>query len=223
MTAHINRVTINDTANGPGIRVVVWFQGCEHHCKHCHNPETWNPEKGITFTVERMKEILDACDKPYIAGITLSGGDPLHPNNYWAALLLVLHFRKRFKNTKTIWVWTGYTWEELKEREERQAFSDFYSNPLGMIDVLVDGKYIEEQKDISFPYCGSKNQRVIDVVKSIGKHKVVLWQQDSLKPAKGIKRKIFNYLKGVLRTLQVMIFSPLKIPSSPASGQTSSN
>lgn len=223
MTAHINRVTINDTANGPGIRVVVWFQGCEHHCKHCHNPETWNPNRGTPFTIERMKEILDACDKPYIAGITLSGGDPLHPDNAWAALLLVLHFRKRFKDTKDIWVWTGYTWEELEEREERLGYSDFYSSPLGMIDVLVDGKYIEEQKDISLPYCGSKNQRVIDVVKSVSKNKVILWQQDSLKSAKGIRQKIFNYLRGVLRTLQVMIFSLRKTPSSPVSGQISSN
>lgn len=223
MTAHINRVTINDTANGPGIRVVVWFQGCEHHCKHCHNPETWNPTKGIPLTLIQINQILDACDKPYIAGITLSGGDPFHPMNGWAALNLILNFRRRFKQTKTIWAWTGYTWEELEDKEERIGYSDMKSSPIGMIDVLVDGKFIEEQKDISLPYCGSKNQRVIDVVKSIGKNKVVLWQQDSLKPVKGIKQKIFNYLKGVLRTLQVMTFSPLKTPSSQASGQISSN
>ena len=223
MTAHINRVTINDTANGPGIRVTVWFQGCEHHCKNCHNPETWNPDKGTPFNMERMAEIIHACDKPYVAGITLSGGDPFHPNNAWAALTLVLNFRKKFKNTKDIWVWTGYTWEELEDQEEQLGYLDMTSSPISMVDVLVDGKYEENKKDISLPYCGSKNQRVIDVTQTIAKKKVVLWQPDSLKSAKGIKQKVSNFLKGVLRTLQVMIFEHQKIPSFHHSGQIFSN
>lgn len=196
-----NRVTINDTANGPGIRVTVWFQGCIHHCKGCHNPETWNPTKGKPLTQEVITKILDEVDKPYVRGLTLSGGDPLLNVNVHEANSLVDQFRKRFGYSKDLWIWTGYRWEELTWDEMGGLCS--HSCVL-KADVLVDGKFDINQKDISLPYCGSKNQRVIDVRESIQTKKIHLWQEDHLNPSR-MQVLAMRFLNGLQKIQQGMI------------------
>ena len=169
-----NRVTINDTANGPGIRVTVWFQGCNHHCKGCHNPETWNPTKGRPLTQEVIDKILDEVDKPYVRGLTLSGGDPLLCTNVHEANVLADQFRKRFGYSKDLWIWTGYRWEELTWDE--MGFITSHTCIL-KATVVVDGKFDIKKKVIA-PYFGSSNQRVIDCRQSLNNNRVILWQED---------------------------------------------
>lgn len=145
-----------DTCNGPGVRVSLFCSGCTHHCKGCFNQEAQDFGYGKEFTNEVLKDLLDRCDKPYISGLSLLGGEPCHPNNYPTILKVAKAFKDRFPN-KTVWLWSGYTWEQL----------DFCRDLLYYIDVLVDGKFIEEQKNLSIPFRGSSNQRIIDVQESL--------------------------------------------------------
>lgn len=210
-----NRVTINDTANGPGIRVTVWFQGCNHHCKGCHNPETWNPTKGKPLTLEVINKILDAVDKPYIRGLTLSGGDPLLCTNAHEANSLADHFRKRFGKTKDLWIWTGYLWEEVTWEE----VGHLYTHPCILdADVLVDGKFDITKKTIA-PYFGSSNQRVISVEESLNSHRVVLWQEEPLNQSKMLKPGLFQSAQRKIQ--QAMTSMQQKIQSFLPSGRTS--
>lgn len=169
--------------NGDGLRVVLWLSGCSHHCFNCQNPQTWNPNSGIPFDELAKQEIFNELSKDYISGITLSGGDPLHENDLSEVLSLVKVIRNLFPN-KTIWLYTGYTWEKIrnafgKSKEWLQArWKDSAINRweiISMCDVLVDGEYIDEQRDITLPWRGSCNQRVIDVQKSLKQGKVVLY------------------------------------------------
>lgn len=160
------KITPCDIANGPGVRVTLWVAGCNHHCKGCHNPQTWSPSAGQRFSDDTLKEILELLKPDYIRGLTLSGGDPLYPRNRPDILTLIEQVREVYGNTKDIWLWTGYPWEDIQE----QHITD-------LCDVVVDGEFIEEQKDISLPYCGSRNQRVIDCKKSLDAGKIVLWEE----------------------------------------------
>lgn len=197
-----NRISINDTANGPGIRVVVWFQGCPHHCKGCHNPETWNPKQGKPLNQEVINKVLDALDKPYVRGLTLSGGDPLAVSNVVEANTLVDQFRKRFGDSKDLWIWTGYLFEEFTWDEA----GGLESHPCVMkADVVVDGKFELNKKDISLVYAGSKNQRVIDMGESLKKNRIVLWQEECSKKCQKVQDQCSR--KGVLRVLLDMISS----------------
>lgn len=152
-----HNITKDDMLNGDGLRVVLWMSGCEHHCKGCHNPITWDPEDGLEFTEETKKELFDELDKDYIAGITFSGGDPLATYNVKFTKKLICDIRDKYPK-KTIWVYTGYTLEELLKKED-PAYTDI----LFLIDVLVDGKFIEDKKDNKLLWKGSSNQRVIDM------------------------------------------------------------
>lgn len=107
-----HNITQDDMNNGDGLRVVLWVAGCEHHCKGCQNPVTWNPDDGLVFDKRAFNEIMKALEKPYVAGITFSGGDPLHPQNRGAVFSIMKAVQKRFPK-KTIWVYTGYTWEQI--------------------------------------------------------------------------------------------------------------
>lgn len=158
-------ITKDDMKNGDGLRVVLWVSGCPHHCKGCHNPITWDPEDGLEFTEETKKELFDELDKDYIAGITLSGGDPLATYNAKFTRDLVLEIREKYPN-KTIWVYTGYTIEEILYKTDPVNYSDI----LAMINVLVDGKFVLEKKDDTLLWKGSSNQRVIDVPKTLDKY-----------------------------------------------------
>lgn len=163
-----SHIYLYDVANGPGIRVVLWTQGCEHHCKNCHNPETWNPKKGKEFTDVERKVLFDFLNNEFCRGLTVTGGDPLYPSNREYLRDLLKEVKKTFPN-KDIWVWTGYLYEQID------------TDLLKYVDVLVDGKYEEAQKDVSLPYSGSRNQRVIDVQQSLKENKVILWK-DTLLP-----------------------------------------
>lgn len=138
-----------DIADGEGVRVTLFVSGCSHHCKGCHNPESWNPNNGKEFTQEVKEKLFKLIDRPYIDGLTLSGGDPLFCNNISDIRLLCFEFKQRFPN-KTIWLYTGYKFEEIKSL-------DF----LKYVDVIVDGPFIQEQRDITLPFRGSMNQNII--------------------------------------------------------------
>lgn len=143
--------------NGDGLRVVLFVSGCEHHCKGCHNPQTHDPLSGIDFTQTEEDEIFEQLSKPYIQGLTLTGGDPLHPCNYETLLKLCKTIKKKFPN-KNIWLYTGYRVEDIPE-EMKEIFQ--------YIDTVVDGRFVEELKDVNLPYVGSSNQRIIRLNKRI--------------------------------------------------------
>ena len=151
---HVLKISKYDIANGPGVRVTVWVSGCSHHCEGCHNPETWKWNQGKPLDKYLIEDIVEACNKPYIAGLTISGGDPLFPKNREGVFALCSRFKEKYGKSKTIWIWTGYTLQEVED----DLILDY-------IDTLVDGKYIEALKDVSRPYTGSSNQRVIHFVR----------------------------------------------------------
>ena len=187
---HINyhNITHDDMNNGNGLRVVLWLSGCSHHCYNCQNPQTWNPNSGIPFDESAKQEIFNELSKDYISGITFSGGDPLHKNNLDEVLKLVKEIRISFPE-KTIWLYTGFEWNEIMNYkikadlcEDNISFEKHIKEDLSMIkrkniisnvNVLVDGKYIDEQKDLSLKFRGSKNQRVILVKESLKKGEIV--------------------------------------------------
>lgn len=163
-----------DVANGPGIRVSIFVSGCSHHCKGCFNPETWDFNSGSEFTQETIDEIIEMLDKPYIAGLTLLGGEPLECVNQEGLLPLVKQVRERFPD-KSIWCYTGYNFR-------KDIMDIMYENwpvtkeLLSYIDVLVDGEFIEEFKNLNLRFKGSSNQNTILLQESLAKNKVVLWQ-----------------------------------------------
>ena len=156
-------------ANGTGIRVVLWVSGCSLHCKGCQNPSTWDFNSGMLFDEAAKNELFKALDKPYIQGLTISGGHALEPENFEFALNLVKEVKERFP-TKDIWLYTGYLYEELYYKR--------ISRILLYTDILVDGPYIEEQRDITLKFRGSKNQRLIDIKETLKQGKIITLQND---------------------------------------------
>lgn len=156
------KINIVDVANGTGVRVSLFVSGCRNHCKGCFNKETWDFNYGSEFTSETTKRILKLLEPAYIKGLSILGGDPFEPENIKPVLDLCREVKKRYPS-KDIWVYTGYLYEE------------FNKHPImNSIDVLVDGQFIEELKDVSLKFRGSSNQRVIDVKASINSGSVVL-------------------------------------------------
>lgn len=162
---YYSKIKFNDVANGPGLRVTLFVSGCTHHCKGCFQPETWNFENGEPFTEDNQSYIIEKSQSKYIAGLTLLGGDPL--DNVDGILPLLKKYRETFGNTKTIWLWTGYLFEEVVKNEQM-------AKVLPYLDVLVDGDFKEELKDITLKYKGSSNQRVIDIKTYLQNGKIVL-------------------------------------------------
>lgn len=148
-------ITKEDMLNGEGLRVVLWVSGCDHHCKGCQNPITWDKNSGLLFDEKAEKELFDALNKSYIDGITFSGGDPLFPENRKEVFRLIKKCRKLYPE-KTIWLYTGYLWEEIKDIEE-----------IALVDVIAEGEFIENLKDNNIHWVGSTNQRVIKVKESL--------------------------------------------------------
>lgn len=154
-----------DIADGPGVRVSIFFQGCVFNCKNCFNPETHDFNGGKEYTDEIKNRVLDLCDKDYIEGLSILGGEPMHPRNIEATTELAKAFKERYPN-KNLWVWSGYLFDrDLKDKEVMKY-----------IDVLVDGQYVDELHSFLLKWCGSANQRVIDVQKSLKQKKVVLYE-----------------------------------------------
>ena len=145
-------ITSSDVNNGLGCRVTLWVSGCTHHCKNCHNRKTWSFNSGKVYDQNVEEVLFNEIDKPYIKGLTLSGGDPLDSPD--GVLELLQHFRDRFGDSKDVWIYTGYTYEECLEH-----FKDI----LGYADILVEGLYIHSKRDTSLAFRGSSNQRVIDL------------------------------------------------------------
>ena len=159
-----NKIRKMDISNGPGVRVSVFMQGCTFNCKNCFNPETHDFRGGKEFTDETINKILELCDKDYIVGLSILGGEPMHPKNIEGTTKLAKAFKERYPN-KTIWSWTGFLFDrDLKDKEVMRY-----------IDVLVDGQYKDELHDFRLKWCGSSNQRVIDVQKSLKENKTVLF------------------------------------------------
>ena len=168
-----HNITPVDLLNGDGLRVVLWLSGCEIHCPNCQNPQTWDPNDGIEFDEKAKEELFSYLDKDYIAGVTFSGGHPLHPNNVKGVLDLIDEIRNRYPS-KTIWTYTGYDFDkivaeaylEAKKNKKELSLAELRYHVLIHSDVVVDGAYREEEKDVNYHWAGSKNQRVIDVSKT---------------------------------------------------------
>lgn len=158
-----HNITKDDMLNGDGLRVVLWVAGCMHHCPECQNPITWDVEGGIPFDDSAKAEIDEQLEKGYISGITFSGGDPLHPANRKEVGVLIQDIHEHFPQ-KTIWLYTGYLWEEIQDLEF-----------LPLIDIIVDGRYIKELRDNKLEWKGSSNQRVIDVKQTLQKGSIILY------------------------------------------------
>lgn len=164
-----HNIKTDDMLNGDGLRVTCWVSGCNMGCFNCYNPQTWDFNNGIPFTEDTMQEILYDLSKPYIKGLTLSGGHPLDPHNVPKVLEIVKRVKMVFPN-KDIWIYSGYVWEDIIKDETLREI-------LKYTDILVDGAYIDELRDISLPFRGSSNQRIICVQKSLVENKVILWQE----------------------------------------------
>ncbi len=174
MNYHVIRT--DDMLNGDGLRVVLFVSGCSHHCLGCHNPETWNPTSGQPFDNKALDRIMEELGQDYISGLTLSGGDPLHESNLIDVLNVVSTVKEKFPD-KTIWLYTGMSWEDIFE-QNADLDSDFNQRRRRFIvskcDVLVDGKFVRELADVNYPWCGSTNQRVIDVKESLIYNTVII-------------------------------------------------
>ncbi len=161
-----HNITKDDMLNGDGLRVVLWVAGCSHCCKDCQNPVTWDPNGGLEFDEEAKQEIFAELEKDYVSGITFSGGDPLHIANAYDVTQLAKEIREKYPD-KTIWLYTGAMWEDINQMKIVQY-----------LDVLIDGEFVVEQKNVNLHWIGSANQRVIDVPRSLKTGTVVLHEDD---------------------------------------------
>lgn len=145
-----------DIANGPGVRTSLFVSGCRNRCPGCFQPETWNFSYGRPFTVETLRELHDALEDPNIRGLSILGGDPLEPENIETVTAICKYVKEWFGDTRDIWLWSGYD------------FLDYIDNDLmKYLDVMIDGRYEADKRDLTLSYRGSWNQRVIDVKESV--------------------------------------------------------
>lgn len=156
-----NKIRKMDISNGPGIRVSIFMQGCAFNCPNCFNKETHDFNGGTEFTNETIEKVLSLANKEGVRGLSILGGEPMHPKNVEATTMLAKAFKERFPE-KNIWAWTGYTYETLENKEA-----------LEYLDVLVDGRYEDSLHDPRLKWKGSSNQRVIDVNKTLKEGYVV--------------------------------------------------
>ncbi len=156
-----NTIRKMDIANGPGMRVSIFMQGCAFHCKNCFNPETHDFEGGTEFSDETIEKVLKLCEAPFVQGLSILGGEPMHPKNIEGTTKLAKAFKEKFPE-KSVWVWSGYVYENLDGKEV-----------LDYIDVLIDGQYVDELHSPLLKWRGSSNQRVIDVQKSKKQKKII--------------------------------------------------
>ena len=198
-------ITYPDQNNGDGLRVVLWLSGCSHHCYNCQNTQTWDANSGIPFDESAKKELFRELDKDYISGLTLTGGDPLFESNLDGVLDLVTEINKRYnfqkvdyanhckmgvpedKNAneirlslpnKSIWLYSGYQWSEIfNDGVYLTKDCDGWKRReiINQCTVMVDGRYIDSQRDITLKWRGSTNQRVIDIRKSLEQNKIILY------------------------------------------------
>ena len=158
-----HNITVDDMLNGDGLRTVLWVAGCDHHCRGCQNPQTWSAQSGVPFDDAAREELFSYLSRDYMSGITFSGGDPLFAQNRETVGSLIKEIHARFPK-KTIWLYTGSLFEEIRTLPF-----------IPMIDVIVDGPYVEAMRDVQLHWKGSANQRVIDVKKTLAFGRIVLW------------------------------------------------
>ena len=161
-----NKIRKMDISNGPGVRVSIFFQGCPFHCDGCFNPETWDFCGGKEFTDETIEKVLELCSKDYIVGLSMLGGEPMHPTNLPGSTKLAKMFKERFPE-KSLWSWTGFTYEGIKDNEIFEY-----------LDVLIDGQFKKELFNPTLHWKGSENQRVIDIKKTRKKGDIVLYKDE---------------------------------------------
>lgn len=162
-----------DIANGEGVRVSLFVSGCRNRCKNCFQPETWDFNFGRLFNEESAAEIFSALDNPSVRGLTILGGEPMEPENQEELLPFLREFKARFPD-KTLWLYTGNTYEELTG--EHRTHTEHTEQILSLVDILVDGRFIEEEKLLGLRFRGSKNQRIIDMTKTREQGKIVIWE-----------------------------------------------
>lgn len=169
------KIDTEDICNGEGLRVSLWLSGCDHHCNGCQNPQTWNSSNGMLFDEYAKNKIFAELSKNHISGITLTGGDPLNKSNLNDVMKLINEIRYYFTQ-KTIWLYTGYTWEEIYINYLK-IDSNFLKRKLivSKCDVLIDGEYIDSKRDVTLKWRGSSNQRVINIQKSLIENKIILY------------------------------------------------
>lgn len=187
-----HNLTYPDMNNGSGLRVVLWLSGCSHKCKGCQNHQTWDANSGIPFDESAKEELFRQLDKDYISGLTLTGGDPLFESNLDDVLDLVTEVNERYNASpnrirlsrpkKSIWLYTGFTWGDIFSRiyvkdhivtTYPEKYQIYRQHIVKNCDVLVDGQYIDSKRDLTLPYRGSKNQRLIDIQQSLQKGEIV--------------------------------------------------
>ena len=161
-----NLIRKMDIADGPGVRVSIFLQGCEFHCFNCFNPETWDFDGGDELTEEVIERLMELCAEEYVQGLSILGGEPMHPKNIAATTTIAKTFKNLYPD-KDLWVWSGFTFEVLQKRKDAEEV-------LKYIDTLVDGQYKDELHDFRLEWRGSSNQRVIDVQKTLKKGEIVL-------------------------------------------------
>ncbi len=164
-----NKIRKMDISNGPGVRVSIFMQGCVFNCFNCFNPETHDFKGGKEFDDIVIDKVIDLASKDYIVGLSILGGEPMHPNNIEGTMRLAKRFKATYPD-KTVWVWTGFLMDrDLMDKEA-----------LKYIDVLVDGQYKDELRNPMLKYKGSTNQRVIDVQASLKKQEIVIYDKDEV-------------------------------------------
>ena len=173
----MNYATIKkrDIANGPGVRVSLFVSGCTHRCPGCFNEIAWDFHYGDPFTAETERELLEALAPDYIKGLSLLGGEPFEPQNQHTLVEFLRKMRETYPQ-KTVWCYSGYTLEQLCGRVESNARCDVTDEMLSYIDVLVDGRFVLEKKNIRLRFRGSENQRLIDMNKTRARGEIVLWE-----------------------------------------------
>lgn len=175
-----------DISNGEGIGVSLFVQGCDFHCQNCFNSETWEFSKGQEWNDKTKNQFLKLIETPFIQRVSIIGGEPLHPKNVQNVLKIVDEIRVSYP-AKNIWLYTGYTWEEIwikdniktgdKVKDMREkSIKNLRRQVVRMCDVLIDGRYVDELRDVSLHWRGSSNQRVINVQETLKQNQIVLWE-----------------------------------------------
>lgn len=172
---HYGEIKDCDIANGPGVRISLFVSGCTNHCENCFQPQTWDFHYGNPYTSSTQDEIIRMLNSPYIAGLTLLGGEPFEPQNQRELVGLLREVRDKYPE-KNIWAFSGFTYDEIITRGSHPN-CEVTDEILSMLDVLVDGRYVDKLRNISLRFRGSENQRIIDVKKSRADGRVVLWDE----------------------------------------------
>ena len=176
---HYGEIKNCDIANGEGVRVTLFVSCCTNHCEHCFQPQTWAFDYGQPFDKTVRNEVFASCKPDYIAGLSLLGGEPMEPENQRELVTFVQNFKALYPK-KTVWCYSGYTWEQLTGKVPCHARCEVTDELLRLLDVLVDGRFVEAEHDISLRFRGSRNQRLLDVPKSLAAGQPVWWQDEKV-------------------------------------------